>query len=199
MLGYCSYKNYFMSQHENVPSVFRGFIDEIKPKRILEIGTYTGGFIVMLKDICDDLNIETNIRTYDITNREKYDEIKSMGIDLRIQNLFTDNYRNISESFRDEFIDFIQSEGCTLILCDGGNKIKEFNLLAKYMKPGDYIMAHDYSHSQEYYQANIRNKVWNWCEITESDIAQVCESESLVDHKRDLFQSVVWVCKRRQK
>lgn len=44
---------------------------------------------------------------------------------------------------------FIKREGTTLILCDGGSKINEFNILSKYLKSGDIIMAHDYVDTKE--------------------------------------------------
>jgi hypothetical protein len=31
-----------------------------------------------------------------------------------------------------------------LLLCDNGNKIKEFNYFSNFLKPNDYIMSHDY-------------------------------------------------------
>jgi len=41
----------------------------------------------------------------------------------------------------------INSKGKTLILCDGGNKINEFNLYCKFLKKDDVIMVHDFSDS----------------------------------------------------
>jgi cephalosporin hydroxylase len=41
--GHTSYKGLTAQQHTNVFDVFRNFLSEIRPKRILEIGTAGGG------------------------------------------------------------------------------------------------------------------------------------------------------------
>jgi hypothetical protein len=99
-----------------------------------------------------------------------------------------------------EFIkDFIQSEGTTLVLCDGGNKISEFNLISPLLKEGDIIMAHDYIDTIENFEQNFKNKIWNWCEIKESDISEISEKENLVPFYQEHFNKVVWVCKQKVK
>ena len=63
------------------------------------------------------------------------------------------------------------------------------------MKPGDHILAHDYAFDREYFDKNIYLKVWNWHELSESDIINACDKNNLKDYQRDLFQSVAWVSK----
>ena len=46
------------------------------------------------------------------------------------------------------------SEFKTMIFCDGGNKIDEFNMYAPILKPGDKIAVHDWGH--EIHQHNIQ-------------------------------------------
>lgn len=111
-----------------------------------------------------------------------------------IENIFNDNYSEVKQ----DVIDFIRNDGLTIVLCDGGYKIGEFNILSKYIKKGDYILAHDYAFDREYFDKNIYLKVWNWHEISESDIIKSCEKNKLKDYQRELFQSVVWVCKIKE-
>ena len=43
----------------------------------------------------------------------------------------------------------------------------------------------------------MNGKIWNWLELTEKDIEDACKRNNLVDYRRDVFQSVVWVCKMK--
>ena len=114
-----------------------------------------------------------------------------MGVDVRIENIFSEEYTKVSQYV----IDLIQSEGTTVILCDGGWKVGEFNILSDYMKSGDYILAHDYAFDGNLFINSINQKIWNWHEISEADIIKACERNNLEDYQRDTFQSVAWVSK----
>jgi len=59
-------------------------------------------------------------------------------------------------------------------------------------------MAHDYAESQEYFYANIKNKIWDWCEITEEHIKEASEMYNLKRYMAEEFQSIVWVCKVKE-
>jgi hypothetical protein len=82
-------------------------------------------------------------------------------------------------------------------MCDGGNKINEVNLLADLLKPGDYIMAHDYSETKEYFETHINPKEWLWCEITFADVQEALDRNGCVPYMQEEFQSVVWMCRRK--
>jgi hypothetical protein len=97
----------------------------------------------------------------------------------------------------DEIIDFITSEGTTLVLCDGGSKKNEFRLLSNLIKKGDVIMAHDFSPNEEYFIDNMLDKKWNWMEIQDSDINQSVIVNNLKPYMSELFLDVAWVCKMK--
>jgi hypothetical protein len=82
-------------------------------------------------------------------------------------------------------------------LCDGGAKRYEFQLLAPYLKQHDIIMAHDYSPNLEYFKANIMNKTWDWLEIDDSHIDEVCQKQNLRPYMQEDFLPVVWVCRQK--
>jgi hypothetical protein len=84
------------------------------------------------------------------------------------------------------------------VLCDGGYKIGEFNLLARYIKEGDYILAHDYIETETAFQQDFLGKVWDWHEVREIDIAESCWEHGLEDYQQDEFSNVVWVCKKKR-
>jgi hypothetical protein len=196
MTGYIVYEGLTAMQHENFYSVFEKFLREVRPNRIVEIGTAGGGLTLALQNIIKSLDLSCSVRTYDIHSRPEYETLRNNGIDSKVENIFDENYIFKTDN---EVIDFIQSPGTTLVLCDGGYKITEFNQLSNYLKRDDYIMAHDYSKSNTYFKENIRNKIWNWCEIIEDDITAACFLNELKPVMEDEFQSIVWVCKTKKK
>lgn len=189
--GLSAYENMAAQQNHNVYKVFYEFIKQINPKRILEIGTALGGFTSFLKKVSDELNLDIHILSYDIHRMNWYSDMLENGIDVRVENIFNENYQDIKEDVKK----FISRDGITLILCDGGDKVREFNILSKFMKSGDFIMAHDYIDNRENFLENYQNKIWNWHEISDNDIKEACELNNLLPYNQDIFDKVVWVCK----
>jgi hypothetical protein len=140
---------------------------------------------------CKKLSLNCHILSYDINEQGWYKDMISEGIDVRVENVFNLHYTEVKQ----EVIDFIQQDGITLILCDGGSKIHEFNLLSNYMKQGDYIMAHDYSQDKETFEKDVYMKLWNWHEISDKDIQEACDRNNLTSYDKESFDKVVWVCK----
>ena len=191
--GLSSYSNMACQQNHNVFGVFYDFLNDVKPKQILEIGTALGGFTSFLKKVIDELNLETKIVSYDINNMNWYKDMIDQGIDVRVENVFNDNYTTVKQ----EVIDYINQDGITIVLCDGGNKVGEFNLLSNYIKNGDFIMAHDYADNRENFDLNYYGKIWNWHEISDNDINNSCIQNKLKSYNKEIFDSVVWVCKTK--
>jgi cephalosporin hydroxylase len=196
--GHFIYKNLIISQHESIGSVFDKLIKQIKPKRILEIGTADGGLTLMLKDLLNDNGLNNSIiRTYDILEQTNLKNKNVNGIEIITKSPF--NYPYSDLEYPDEIKEFVQSEGTTLVLCDGGFKINEFILMSQFLKVGDVIMAHDYAHDSDVFKKEIENKIWNWHEIQYSDISNACEINNLESYMLDEFKQVVWVCKMKTK
>lgn len=186
-----NYNGWAAQQNPYAFPIFYDFLNQIKPKRILEIGTALGGFTFFLKNSCDRLGIDCKILSYDIYSKPQYTQMIENGIDVRVENIFDNTYSSVKQ----EVIDFIKQEGVTLILCDGGNKIGEFNLLSKFLKKGDIIMAHDYAKNKEFFINEINLKFWNWFEISDNDIIKACEENNLINLNKEKFDKAVWVCK----
>lgn len=186
---HCAQQSHFAYQ------VFYDFLKDTKPSRILEIGTALGGFTQFLNICKNDLGLSTDILTYDIHGRQWYDEMRQNGIDVRVEDIFFENFSGCKQ----EVIDFINKPGTTIVLCDGGYKVGEFNLFSKHIKDGDYILAHDYCTNSEVFEKQVNGKIWNWLEIQESDISDACAINNLVDYKKEEFNQAVWVCKKKVK
>lgn len=195
--GYIVYKGYAAMQHENAVHVFRNFIQTIKPRRILEIGTAQGGFTLAIRDLLNGAGLSTSaVRSFDVASHPWYDAIGSQNIEIIVENIFDNRYTELIKP--ELIIPFIQEEGTTLVLCDGGCKVGEFNLIAPHIKAGDYIMAHDYIDTEENFRQNYFENIWNWQEIRECDIRDTCEKYRLVDCNQEAFNRVVWACKKKQ-
>lgn len=195
--GY-AYGYLFMSQNHLAETVFCELLGIVRPNQILEIGTFHGGLTLMLRDIMDRLELKTHpIKTYDINDQEF---LKPLVIDRNVEvltkNIFKEDYTNFrNDQSYEELKDFIQKPGTTMVLCDGGCKRCEFNLIAPLLKKQDIIMAHDYAPDQIYFENYMKDKLWNWLEIQDSDIEQIINQENLVSFYQDLTQQAAWCCK----
>lgn len=182
-------------QFHGAYEVFYNFMSTVKPKRILEIGTALGGFTIFLNECKKELGLDTHILTYDISEKSWYGNMIKDGIDVRVEDVF--DFVNLT--VKQEIIDYIRGEGTTIILCDGGWKIGEFNILSNFLKVGDYILAHDYSENESVFQEKINNKVWNWLEIQDSDIKDASERNNLEIYEKETFENVAWTCRVKVK
>ena len=188
--GFTHYKGFRAAQHDNFTTVFQKFLDEQKFDTIIEIGTLNGGLTRFLKDASP----YSRLVSYDITPQQEHQALIDCGVELKIKNIFGESYQ-VSDQ---EVIDILNLKAKKLILCDGGNKKAEFKSLASFVNSGDFIMAHDYSYDGSIYENHIREKVWNWFEISENDIAKISQERGLIHYNKEEFQNIVWVCKTKQ-
>jgi hypothetical protein len=200
VIGFHVYKHATILQHGDIQNKLKDLFSQKMPSQILEIGTAAGGLSLMIRDILDEARLtNSQFRTYDVfdSNRPELKSIIEAGakVDLRIKNVFNHAYSDLQDDCIEEIQSFIQQEGTTIVMCDGGSKKNEFNILARFLKPGDIIMAHDYSPTLEYFEEHINNKIWNWLEIQDSDIQESVSKYNLEPFMQEDFQQVVWVCK----
>jgi hypothetical protein len=192
--GMTEYKEFVAYQHDNFCDPFRKFLPEINPKRIIEVGTTDGGVVAAVQDIMKTFTNDFVIRTYDIVPSRFAKNLKDRGIDARVENLFTPDYKNWNPEKIDELREFVNQEGTTLVLCDGGDKVNEVRLFSDIIKKNDFIMCHDYAESVQYFDIHLRDKIWNWMNINGSEIQESIEKHKLVPYMKDEFQAVVWGC-----
>ena len=198
--GWHAYRGTTTLQHEDIATHLKKLFEVTNPSQVLEIGTSHGGLTLLIRDLLDEVGLnDSEFRSYDILDIPRYhpDEAIANGakIDLRIKNVFNRIYDDLEPEHADEITSFIQQSGPTIVMCDGGSKKNEFKILAPFLKPGDIIMAHDYSPNIEYFEEHINNKIWNWCEIQDVDIQESVDKYNLEPFMQDEFQKVVWVCK----
>ena len=176
--GHTAYKGLTVQQNPNFYSVLKEFLLLAKPAQVLEIGTAGGGFTLAVRDILNEIGLEaTPIKSFDV---------------------FDSPYYDLNLEKPEKIVPYIQREGTTVVFCDGGHKIGEFNMIAPLIKRGDHILAHDYIDTWENYLNNFLGKIWDWCEIEEKYIEEVSQKENLVPFYQEEFSQVVWVSKIKQ-
>lgn len=189
-----AWDNHTAQQFHGAYEVFYNFLATVKPKRILEIGTALGGFTNFLNISKKELGLDTEILSYDISERPWYKDMISDGIDVRVEDVF--NF--IDFTVKQEVIDFIRRDGITIVLCDGGWKKGEFNVLSDFLKQGDFILAHDYAENKEVFQERIYGKIWNWHEIEDADIREASDRNNLQLYEKETFENVAWTCRTKK-
>lgn len=174
------YKGIFSQQNKNFYPAFEKLFAQENIARVLEIGTATGGFIRAVRDLTN-----AEIVTYDIKETKHKTTLEENNITVKVQSVFDDF----------DFVeDYISRENQVLVICDGGNKPKEFEVFSRLLKPGDIIMAHDYSRDEELYRVYIKHNVWRWCEIQYKDIALAVQEYNLQPVLTEEFQEAAWTC-----
>jgi len=185
-LGQSQHLEYVALQHPQAWTVFPTFLAEEQFSIIIEIGTGPGGFTEFIKDL------GYSITSYDIGDRyETHTALIAKGVDIRHKQVFNEDYTTLDP----EVITLLQG-GKALILCDGAQKAKEFNLISQHIKPGDVIMAHDYCVDCDTFNEVYKDKEWKWLELVEADIQIQCASLGLVSHQQTTFDPIFWVCKK---
>jgi len=142
-------------------------------RRFLELGTGMGGLAILLgiagkmKEFEVSTFTNRSLLLPEPLNSRVFDVYKYLSVEHVFGDIFTDS--------DDLIISKIQSPGITVLMCDGGNKVVEFNRFAPFLKSGDYILAHDYHESVEYFNAHKDELLWPNVEISWSDIKICCQ------------------------
>jgi cephalosporin hydroxylase len=198
-LGSFIYKNRIVQQHKNVQDSVKKLLTNVKPARVIEIGTSHGGFTILLRDTLNELDMEhVPLHTFDIQQRVKdASELNDeKNIIFEIRNIFEYTKAGTVYVLACEKVKrYIQEPGPTVIFVDGGNKKAEFACLADYIKSGDVMLAHDYIQDHKTFEESYKDKIWNWCEVTEADLKASCEKNNLVPYMHEEMKSVIWGCK----
>jgi len=119
------------------------------PHYVVEIGSQKGGLSVFLGTMAC-ASEQFLFHTFEINkNRDWYNrEVEGVGHWFEKMETISSHCKSFEGNiFSEEIFELIKniSSQCkTLIICDGGDKIKELEMYSKILKPGDAIMAHDF-------------------------------------------------------
>ncbi len=169
-----------MCQNRLAPVVWSYAFEQLHPSRIIEIGSLNGGFTTALAFMTYKSSCQ--IYSFDLCEAPNRDW-KLLADFLNIAFVKGDVFTMVST-----ISDMIKRPLTTVLMCDGGNKPKEFNTFAPFLKPGDVIAAHDY---------NCGEKYWPWSETKKEDIQATVEKERLEPFMQDYFDTCGWLVYRK--
>ena len=87
----------------------------------------------------------------------------------------------------------IEQPGRVMVLCDGGDKITEFDLFSGYLKEGDVIMCHDFGEHKLRFKKLAAIKKWGFAqEVSLSKIQDSITRNGLIQWKYEIFERVFW-------
>ena len=126
-------------------SIYMMMMQDIKPKTILEFGTYDGGSALWMEDIMKSLSLDCKIHTFDINpDRVKLPEdskIKYHELDNNKINEFIDQRRELFENM----------ESPILIIEDSHVNVDEVvRSIDPFLKSGDYLVIEDTLDTKKY-------------------------------------------------
>src|SRR6056300_735154 len=116
--GWFGYKGVTTMQVPAIKEPFKKLFNKIKPKRVLEIETSSGGLTLLLRDILDDLGLDKcDLRTYD-TNPDHDRSVllnSNLNYDFRLKNIFNTSYSDLCDINGQEAIDYITEDGPIIV------------------------------------------------------------------------------------
>ena len=171
--------NVIAAQTKKIEPVFQSILPEFSI--IIEIGFDRGALSQWLYE---NKNNKTKLVSYDISFNNKL--INNNNIDFRLGDCFDEKIIN-------EINELIQLPGKTLVLCDGGNKEREFELYSAFLKTGDVIMLHDYAHSDSDYIQVMSDTGWKTAAESRFDNIQTpIKTNNLTPYNYNMLKNVLW-------
>lgn len=160
-------------------------MERLPPARIIEIGTFAGGFATALA--LHAFMLKAPLITYDLMlPDERFSKLAaSMGVVFRTG----DMWQRIEEIATE-----IGKPGTTFVLCDGGDKPREMETFARFLKPGDVIAAHDYAPPDGPTGDHV---YWPCGEITQAHGARVAAANGLSPWMQEHFDIAAWLTYRK--
>lgn len=153
------YKGVKVSQVNGVYEYFERLLPKFDT--VIELGTYHGGLTLILSDIIEDIGLTTKLITVD--NQIYRDDVIQRLQKSKVTFLLLDLNNDL-----DQIVKYIS--GRTLVLCDA-NKANEFNIIAKYLSPSDYIGVHDYAEDEKSWDKLSKDTWGYWlCNINDLEL-----------------------------
>ena len=170
-------QEYEMSQNIIAPAAWMMAILHHKPAIVIEIGTCKGG----LSNLLSSCTATYGGRYVAIDVRDKL----RYPIYGNAQFFSWNCFEHI-----DEIASLIVNGGHCFVLCDGGNKPKEFDTFSDFIKPGDIIAAHDYFPPDM--EATFSPLYWGWWETHHEKLAPAIQRNRLVPFAQEWFKLSAW-------
>jgi hypothetical protein len=214
-MSHWSFFGCYMQQTPNAVLSLNRLLNAYNFDTIIELGTHDGGLSSLFALYCygsqnmaysnvpNEPSLYKNnthnkkpkkFYTFDYVSRDipRINFLKSIGTEFKEID-FLNNEENI------KYIqDIIKNGGATLVLCDGGNKPKEFSLFSPSLKQGDVIMAHDWAFDKNAFSEIQKRGIWYGLETEWEQIKESCFKNNIKQICADEFDDSVWFCGLKQ-
>lgn len=166
-----------MNQNRMAVPVWSYAMDLYRPERIIEIGSYNGGFTIALAFA--GWTQDVAVYSFDVMEAPS-EQWRDIARFLNVK-----FYRgDVFQAEAQELIrGFVQLDGPSFVLCDGGDKPREFEEFSSYLKRGDIIAAHDFYTPPH----------WEASEITLEHCERIAVKRGLTRWNADLFSLAGWI------
>lgn len=181
------YQGRMCHQKAGALQVFARFFERETFDKVIELGTGNGVFTSFLVRQGISHGFETHsFDVVKIRDSETWRKITDLGGKIYLQDVLSKANRAVIK---------LLEEGRILLLCDNGNKIKEWHFYSPYLKESDVIMAHDYFpggiHTKE--ATTHSRRVWKSIEIRDANVKKINEKLNLQPFWAEEFTAVVWL------
>lgn len=206
----------YMQQHPNAVLSLNRLLNSENFDNIIEIGTHDGGLSTLFALYCfgskhkayaghpNEPSLYKNhthhkrpksFHTFDIMMRDipRIEFLKVIGTNFYLGDCLND------AGVIEYIASLIREGGRTLLLCDGGDKVKEFETYSKYLKVGDVIMAHDWFFDSLDFESAKNNGEWYSHETSWADIEGSCTKNGIEMIYSDEFDQAFWFCGKKVK
>jgi 23S rRNA U2552 (ribose-2'-O)-methylase RlmE/FtsJ len=183
--NHCDINGVFTCQHFEIEKAFDKLYDYLKSNKIvidniIEIGTFRGGFTTFLDN--HKLSDNTTIHSFDVDASIGQRQISNKVKKVKFYE------ENVFETNTIELI-LKSSKKNTILFCDGGDKISEFNHFSKFLNTNDIIFAHDFAIDLSSF---TKLNVWDYFECNEGAIKESLSKYNLEPLMQDTFLNVAW-------
>ena len=210
-MSHWSFFGCYMQQTPNAVLSLNRLLNAYNFDTIIELGTHDGGLSTLFALYCYGSNRKATaghenepslyknnhhnkspkqFHTFDYVLRDipRTDFLKSLGANFQQLDFLT-SQENI------EYIgNLIKNGGSTLVLCDGGNKPREFELFSPFLKTGDMIMSHDWAYDKNEFEKVKQRGIWYGLETEWVQIKDSCEKYNIEQICKEEFDDSVWFC-----
>lgn len=180
----CRIQEVEMSQNLIAPAAWMLAIMKLRPAMVIEIGTCKGGLSNLLSSCTAQYGGE--FHTMDVRTGGQENQYPLYGN-------ATFHHWNCFEHIK-EIEALIQKPGLCFLLCDGGDKPKEFNTFAPFLKTGDVIAAHDFCDETI---PNFSPEFWGCFETPIDRIMETITKFRLTLFYPEWFTYSAWCVRRR--
>lgn len=171
-----------MQQNSLAYATWNWVLLDLRPARVVELGTGNGGFSKLIAKTCQAIG--AGFATYNLRQSAQLTkELAQLGAKAVQADL-------TNPEVQYEIHQLCSQPGHTVLLCDNGDKVRELHEFSSSLKSGDLLAAHDYIAAPE-----LRFRYWWWQEVIPSDVVDLLDS--FAPFHPEWFDRTAWLVLQR--